>query len=61
MMNFHVLTLFPEMIADGMHTSITGRAMDKGLITLETVNIRDFAEEHRKGRVDDYSYGGGAG
>ena len=61
MMNFHVLTLFPEMIAGGMHTSITGRAMDKGLITLETVNIRDFAEEHRKGRVDDYSYGGGAG
>lgn len=60
-MNFHVLTLFPEMIESGMHTSIIGRAMDRGLLTLEAVNIRDFAEEQRKGRVDDYSYGGGAG
>ncbi len=60
-MNFHVLTLFPEMIEDGMKTSITGRAMDKGLLTLDSVNIRDYAEEHRKSRVDDYPYGGGAG
>ena len=60
-MNFHVLTLFPEMIEAGMHTSITGRAMDKGLLSLHTVNIRDYAEEKRKGRVDDYPYGGGAG
>ena len=44
-----------------MHTSITGRAMDKGLLSLHTVNIRDYAEEKRKGRVDDYPYGGGAG
>jgi tRNA (guanine37-N1)-methyltransferase len=35
--------------------------MDKGLLALNAVNIRDFAEEKRKGRVDDYSYGGGAG
>lgn len=60
-MNYHVLTLFPEMIRDGMNTSIIGRAMDRGLITLEAVNIRDYAEEKRKGRVDDYPYGGGAG
>ena len=60
-MNFHVLTLFPEMIEAGMHTSITGRAMDKGRLSLHTVNIRDYAEEKRKGRVDDYPYGGGAG
>ena len=60
-MNFHVLTLFPEMIQQGMNTSITGRALDKGLLSLEAINIRDFAEEKRKGRVDDYPYGGGAG
>ena len=60
-MNYHVLTLFPEMILDGMHTSIIGRAIEKGLLSLEAVNIRDYAEEKRKGRVDDYPYGGGAG
>ena len=60
-MNYHVLTLFPEMILEGLNTSIIGRAMSKGLITLEAVNIRDYALESRKGRVDDYPYGGGAG
>ncbi len=59
-MNFHVLTLFPEMIQNGMHTSITGRAIAKGLLSLETINIRDYAfNKHQK--VDDYPYGGGAG
>nr|WP_294679961.1 tRNA (guanosine(37)-N1)-methyltransferase TrmD [uncultured Blautia sp.] len=59
-MNYHVLTLFPEMIENGMNTSITGRAIAKGLLTLEAVNIRDFAfNKHQK--VDDYPYGGGAG
>lgn len=59
-MNFHVLTLFPEMILSGMQTSIIGRALDRGLITLEAVNIRDYAaNKHQK--VDDYPYGGGAG
>ena len=60
-MNYHVLTLFPEMIEAAFHTSITGRAAGKGLLTLDAVNIRDYAEEKRKGRIDDYSYGGGAG
>ena len=60
-MNYHVLTLFPEMIEQGMNTSIIGRAIEKGLISLEAINIRDYAEEKRKGRVDDYPYGGGAG
>ena len=59
-MRFHVLTLFPEMIVQGLGTSITGRAMQKGLVSLNAVNIRDFADnKHRK--VDDYTYGGGAG
>ena len=59
-MNFHVLTLFPEMIDQGVHTSITGRAIDKGIIRVNTVNIRDFAG-NKYGQVDDYPYGGGAG
>lgn len=59
-MNYHVLTLFPEMIENGMNTSITGRAITRGLLSLEAINIRDFAfNKHQK--VDDYPYGGGAG
>ncbi len=59
-MNFHVLTLFPEMIVQGLATSITGRAMAKGIISLEAVNIRDYTTNKHK-KVDDYTYGGGAG
>ncbi len=59
-MNYHVLTLFPDMIRDGFQTSITGRAAEKGLLSLTTVNIRDFSV-NKHNRVDDYPYGGGAG
>ncbi len=59
-MRFTVLTLFPEMIEQGFHTSITGRAAEKGLLELRCVNIRDYASD-RYGHVDDYPYGGGAG
>ena len=59
-MNFHILTLFPEMIRQGLGTSITGRAMDKGLISVNPVNIREFSTD-KHNRVDDYPYGGGAG
>lgn len=59
-MNYHVLTLFPEMILQGLNTSIIGRAIEKGILTLEAVNIRDYAG-NRYGKVDDYPYGGGAG
>ena len=48
------------MILQGLNTSITGRAIDSGYISLEAVNIRDFAE-NKHNRVDDYPYGGGAG
>jgi len=59
-MNYHVLTLFPEMIEQGLKTSIIGRAIDQGLLTLSCINIRDYANnKHMK--VDDYPYGGGAG
>ena len=59
-MNFHVLTLFPEMIQQGMNTSIIGRAIAGGYLSVEAINIRDYAfNKHQK--VDDYPYGGGAG
>lgn len=59
-MNFHVLTLFPELVENALGTSITGRAIENGLFKLNTVNIRDFAG-NKHGHVDDYTYGGGAG
>lgn len=59
-MNFHILTLFPEMVMNGLNTSIIGRAIANELLTIEAVNIRDFAE-NKHNRVDDYTYGGGAG
>ena len=59
-MKFHVMTLFPEMIEQGLHTSILGRALDAGIISLNTVNIRDYSEDKHR-HVDDYPYGGGAG
>ena len=59
-MRFHVLTLFPEMILQGLNTSILARAMDRGLLSVEAVNIRDYTlDKHNS--VDDYTYGGGAG
>lgn len=59
-MNFHVLTLFPDMILQALDTSILGRSMEAGIITLEAVNIRDYTTNKHK-KVDDYPYGGGAG
>lgn len=59
-MKFHVMTLFPEMILDGLNTSITGRAIEKGVLSVDAVDMREFStNKHMK--VDDYPYGGGAG
>ena len=59
-MYFHIMTLFPEMVLNGLRTSIIGRAEEKGCISIEAVNIRDYTlDKHKK--VDDYTYGGGAG
>jgi tRNA (guanine37-N1)-methyltransferase len=60
MINFHILTLFPEMVMQGLHTSILGRAAERGYISMEAVNIRDYTHD-KHGKVDDYTYGGGAG
>lgn len=60
MNKFHILTLFPDMVKDGLNTSIIGRAADAGLLEIHAVNIRDYStNKHMK--VDDYPYGGGAG
>lgn len=59
-MHFHVLTLFPDMVLQGLNTSILARAMEKGLIRANAYNIRDYTE-NKHNRVDDYIYGGGAG
>ena len=45
---------------DGLSASIIGRAQNKGLLSVEAINIRDF-EENKHNRVDDYTYGGGSG
>ncbi|MDE7283943.1 MAG: tRNA (guanosine(37)-N1)-methyltransferase TrmD [Lachnospiraceae bacterium] len=59
-MNFHILTLFPEMVMQGLSTSILGKALERGIISIEAVNIRDYTTD-KHGKVDDYTYGGGAG
>ncbi len=59
-MHFYIMTLFPEMIENGMKDSVIGRAVKNGLITVDAVNIRDYSTDKHK-HVDDYPYGGGAG
>lgn len=59
-MNFYCLTLFPELIQGCFNSSITGRAVKNGKLNLECINIRDFSDD-KHGKVDDYTYGGGAG
>ena len=60
MIHFHILTLFPEMVMQGLNTSIIGRAAEREYISIEAVNIRDYTLD-KHGKVDDYTYGGGAG
>lgn len=59
-MIFDILTLFPDMVENVLHESITGRAIEAGYIEVRTRNIRDYSgDKHR--RVDDTPYGGGFG
>ena len=74
-MKFYVMTLFPQMILDGLITMVSSLSHDeaikeiekhfdnwevKKLINLNAINIRDFSG-NKHGQVDDYPYGGGAG
>ena len=59
-MNYYIMTLFPDMVMNGLNTSIIGKAMEKDLLSIKAVDIRDYTtDKHR--HVDDYPYGGGAG
>ena len=59
-MNYYIMTLFPDMVMNGLNTSIIGKAMEKNLLSINAVDIRDYTtDKHR--HVDDYPYGGGAG
>jgi tRNA (guanine37-N1)-methyltransferase len=59
-MRFDILTLFPQMFSSPLRESILGKAVEKGLIQIRTVNIRDFASDKHQ-VVDDSPYGGGQG
>ncbi len=59
-MKIDIMTLFPEMFEGVLDQSIIGRAKKSGLIELNYINIRDFAN-NKHNRVDDYPYGGGLG
>lgn len=59
-MKIAILTLFPEMFQGPLDYSIAKRAKEKGLVTINLVNIRDFASDTYK-TVDDHPYGGGTG
>ena len=58
-MKFDVLTLFPEMF-ETLKESIIGKALERKIIEINTINIRDFSKNKHK-KVDDTPYGGGAG
>lgn len=59
-MRIDILTIFPEMFGETIHSSILGRAEEKGILEFHTHNIRDYSKnKHRN--TDDYPYGGGAG
>ncbi|WP_274361507.1 tRNA (guanosine(37)-N1)-methyltransferase TrmD [Paenibacillus thermotolerans] len=59
-MNIDVLTLFPEMFAGVFGSSILGKAQEKGIVSLNAVNFREFSG-NKHNTVDDYPYGGGGG
>ncbi len=59
-MKISVLTIFPEMMKPMIESSILGRAIKKGILEIEVINIRDFSDSKHK-NTDDYPFGGGVG
>ena len=59
-MIFHVLTIFPDIVTGAASGSILGKALEKGVISLNAIDIRDYAT-NKHSTVDDYPYGGGPG
>ncbi len=60
MINFKILTIFPDLFPGPLAASVTGSALEKNLWSCEAINIRNYAKDKR-GTVDDTPYGGGAG
>ncbi|RLA83213.1 MAG: tRNA (guanosine(37)-N1)-methyltransferase TrmD [Deltaproteobacteria bacterium] len=59
-MTFYVLTLFPEMVLEPLRFSVMGKALEKGVVRVKALNVRDYARDKHK-MTDDYPYGGGQG
>lgn len=59
-MVFKIISIFPEMLENILSVSIIGRAVKNGLLQINYVNLRDYAEDKHK-KVDDYPFGGGPG
>ena len=59
-MRFDILTLFPEMFAPVINSSMLAKAQEKDLLEINLINWRDYTQD-KHNQVDDYSYGGGAG
>ena len=59
-MNIHILTLFPDLFQGPLHTSMMGRALDRGLVQVHVDDIRSHTSDIHK-TADDYQYGGGPG
>lgn len=60
MLRINVVTLFPELFVEPLRTSIVGRAVESGLVTVRVVNLRDYTHDRHR-TVDDSPFGGGAG
>lgn len=59
-MNIKIFSLFPEMFGGPLHSSLLGKAQEKGIVNIDVVNFRDYStNKHRA--VDDYPFGGGVG
>lgn len=59
-MKINILTLFPEMLEPVLHSSMLGRAEEKGILEFNLINIRDFSKD-KHNKADDYPFGGGVG
>jgi tRNA (guanine37-N1)-methyltransferase len=59
-MRVQVLTIFPELFAPFLATSLVGRAIEKGILDVRVHDLRDFTEDRHRS-VDDEPYGGGGG
>ena len=59
-MQFDLITLFPDFFTSALSASLLGKALDKGIATVNLINPRDFTQDKHR-RVDDEPYGGGVG